>query len=516
MRGPLCIFLGQVPVRVATFKKRFSGTDISSRLVRGTFWASIGALVSRLFALVASIIIVRLLGKEGYGVMGMVYSTMGMFGVFAGFGLGSAATKYIAEFRLTDSLRTGRILTLVTLTSLITGGVMLIIAFLLSPWLAFHTLNRPDIAPLLQAGALLLFISTVTGVQQGVLAGFESFQKSAKINLYQGIASPFITVPFVWIYGVQGAIASYTVNTALTLILSAVAVRGEIKINRIQLTEPLHFCWSEHLILTRFAIPALFSSSLIGPVTWLTNTMLVNRAGGYGELGLFNAANQWRQVIMFLPALLSSAMLPILAQTHGQEDKADYKRIVAINLKMIWVIALPVTVLMMTLGKPLTSLFGRQFTGAAPIISVLMVSCFLNVVNGPVGSALTGAGKMWTGTMMNLGWAVALVLSTMALIPSLGGLGLALSYLFAYLLHSVWQMTYVEIKLAPQTIRTQWGLFLLSGVLLTASMWVGVKDFHQFLFGIPLVVCSVLPSVSFFRTKWKSTGGITTMATKTI
>ena len=506
MTGSAIGRMSLLSVRAKSLRSTLSGQDLKSRLIRGTFWASIGALVSRGFALVSSVIVGRLLGNEGYGEMGMIYSTMGMFGVFAGFGLGSAATKYIAEYRLTDSARTGRIFTLVSITSLVTGCVMFLVAFLLSPWLASYFLNRPDISTLLQAGALLLFISTVAGVQQGVLAGFESFRKIARLSLCQGVTSPVITVPCVMLYGVHGAITAYTINTGLTLILCVVAVRSELARNRIPVTEPLMGCWSERAILIRFALPAMFSSSLILPVTWITNTILVNSSGGYGELGLFNAANQWRQVIIFLPALLSSAILPILAQTHGQEDKSDFRRVVALNLRMIWIIALPATVLIITLGKPLTALFGHQFTGAAPLVAVLMTSCFLTVVNGPVGAALVGAGKMWMGTLMNLGWATALVLFSSLLIPTYGGLGLALGYLFAYLLHTVWQMIYVEIKLAPRAILALWRLVLLSGVLLTAGMWISTKGYGSYISSLTLMAFSAMPLAGLLIQKIRNQG----------
>ncbi|NOZ40854.1 MAG: oligosaccharide flippase family protein [Planctomycetes bacterium] len=68
-----------------------------------------GAVISRGLMLVASILVARMLGKTVYGELGMIRSTVGMFGVFAGFGLGLTATKHVAEFRESDPERAGRI-----------------------------------------------------------------------------------------------------------------------------------------------------------------------------------------------------------------------------------------------------------------------------------------------------------------------------------------------------------------------------------------------------------------------
>lgn len=497
---PFTSWLSGAAVVTARLKERLSGSDVTSRLVRGTLWASAGALASRFFAMVSSIIVVRLLGRERYGEMGMVYSTIGMLGVFAGFGLGSAATKFIAQYRLNAPVRTGRAFTLLTCTSLVSAGAICAVLVLFSPWLAEHSLNRAELDPLLKAGALLLLFSELAGVQQGVLAGFEAFQQIAKINLLQGVLSPFITVPAVWWYGVEGAIAALTINTAFTLLLLLVAVRGQLAANRVMLDEKIALSWSECGILSSFAVPAMLSLSLTIPVTWVTNTMLVNSPGGYGELGLFNAANQWRQVIMLIPSLLSSAMLPILSQSHGEQRHAEFQRIVALNLRLVWITTLPAAVFMMILGKPLAALFGRQFQGAAPLISVLMASTFLTIVNGTVGNAVSGSGRMWTGTAMNLFWAVALLGSARLLIPHYGGLGLAAAYLVSYVCHSVWQMTYVELRLAPSALSSQWRLMVASLLLLGLCMWATIRGSGRLMY-LALLLLSLGPVACFLRAK---------------
>ena len=81
---------------------RIEASDIGYRLARGGFWLLCGTVVSKALWLLASILVARMLGKETFGEFGIIRSTVEMFGVFAGFGLGLTATKYIAEFRRTD------------------------------------------------------------------------------------------------------------------------------------------------------------------------------------------------------------------------------------------------------------------------------------------------------------------------------------------------------------------------------------------------------------------------------
>ncbi len=483
---------------VNRFKEKLAESTIAYRLARGAFWSLIGGVGSRVLTLISSIVVARLLGKEGYGEVGMVQSTIGLFGVFAGFGLGSTATKYIAEYRVKDPEKAGRILNLTLVISLISGGIMAIACLVMSPWLAEKTLNRPDLASVLAASSLLLFVSTLGGVQSAALSGFESFRAIARITILQGAASPIVAIPCVWFYGVQGAIASFTINAAIGLILCTIALRSECKNFRVTKKFDRSF-WSERFALWKFALPSMFSALMVVPTIWITNTILVNQHGGYGELGLFNVANQWRMLIIFLPGLLTSAMLPVLSETYGREDKTDFIHTVTLNLKVTWIVALPLTVLAITLNKPLAMLFGKQFIGAEKMISFLMIACFLSIVNGAVGSALAGSGRMWTGTTMNVGWSIVMIVSSVLLIPGHGGLGLAAAYFIAYLLHTIWVMVYVETKLAPSTVFGQWKLVLFSIVILLASVRAGSLENGPYLFEVLIVSASLAPLVGFFR-----------------
>ena len=71
--------------------------SLRARFAIGAFWSVVGAVISRGFLLVASILCARFLGKEGFGALGMIQSTAGMFGAFAGLGLGLTIAKGIVN-----------------------------------------------------------------------------------------------------------------------------------------------------------------------------------------------------------------------------------------------------------------------------------------------------------------------------------------------------------------------------------------------------------------------------------
>jgi hypothetical protein len=101
---------GVCPRLLRPYWDRVEASDIGTRLSRGIFWSMAGSVISRGLMLCATVLVARMLGKTVYGELGMIQSTVGMFGVFAGFGLGLTATKHVAEFRQSDPERAGRII----------------------------------------------------------------------------------------------------------------------------------------------------------------------------------------------------------------------------------------------------------------------------------------------------------------------------------------------------------------------------------------------------------------------
>src|SRR5581483_5718522 len=136
-----------------------SDSPIVHRLVRGAFWSLMGTAATRIFTVISTILVARILGKENFGVLGMVLSTFGMFGTLAGFGLGSTTTKYLSEYRAKDPEKAGGILSMTNTMAFITGGLILVIVFGAAPWLARESLNKPELTSVVRIGGLLLLLN---------------------------------------------------------------------------------------------------------------------------------------------------------------------------------------------------------------------------------------------------------------------------------------------------------------------------------------------------------------------
>jgi O-antigen/teichoic acid export membrane protein len=399
-----------------------------------------GAAISRSLMLAATVLVARMLGKTGYGELGMIQSTVGMFGVFAGFGLGLTATKHVAEFCRSDPDRAGRIIGLSELTAIVTGGVMALGLFIFAPWLAEHTINAPQLAGVLRISSLILFVNALIGAQTGALSGFEAFKTIAYVNLFVGLISFPILVCGTWFGGLTGAVWALAINLGVNWLLNYFALRKEARRNYVPFT--FRKCPRELSILWKFSFPAVLSGAMVGPVNWVCSALLVNQPDGYGEMGIFNAANQWYTMLLFLPGLLGGVLLPIFSERLGQKDLMLSTKTMVFSIKANAILVLPLAIIASIASPYIMRLYGEGYKSGWPTLVVVLLTTGLLAIQSPVGQIIAALGKMWIGFAMNMGWAVAFVLATILLIK-LGSLGLATARAVAYMFHTLWVFGFV-------------------------------------------------------------------------
>lgn len=429
------------PPKSHPFFKKIADSDVALRLARGVFWSIAGSVISRGLILCATVLVARMLGKTVYGELGIIQSTVGMFGVFAGFGLGLTATKFVAEFRQSDPVRAGRIIGLSTLFAMGSGGLMAIGLLIFAPWLAQHTINAPQLAGILRIGALVLFINALNGAQTGALSGFEAFKTIAHINLFVGLISFPILVCGAYFGGLTGAVWALVLNLCFNWLLNNLALQKEALRHRV----PISFrdCSMQWPVLWRFSLPAALGRALVGPVDWACGAMLVNRPDGFAEMGLFNAANQWRIAILFIPGMLGQVLLPLLSNLNEKSSEHQYRKLLVFNVFLNAAIALVVVLPLMLLSRVIMSSYGPEFENGTSVLRVLAFSAVLAAVNYVVGQAIVSKGKMWIGFTFNSLWAIVLLITSWILLhKGYGALGLAYATFIAYVLHTVWQSIY--------------------------------------------------------------------------
>lgn len=418
----------------------FPAGSLRGRFARGAAWAALGTAASQSLALGAAVARARLLGVAGYGELGMIQTTLGMFGVFAGLGLGMTAAKHIAEYRLKDPARAGRIVSLGTRTAFVSGLGFTMAGLALSPLLARVALRAPHLAFDLQLGCGLLLTGALTGAQNGILAGLEAFRALAVSNLCAGLLNCTVALAGVYYWGMPGAVGGLVAAGAATWAINIPLVRRELA--RAGIPRGVRPEWTERRLLWTYALPALASQALFVPTAFILNAMLAGRPGGFAELGLFSATQSWLQVILFMPNLVSQTTLPLLASLWGEGRLRDYGRLLAVNVILLGGLALTMALPLAAASGWLMRVYGQGFGAGARVLAVVCFYGVLWAVMIPVGQAIWSVGAVGAGMFLALLRLVLLVFFFRIFIER-GALGMALAYTAAYLVQLVYVIPWI-------------------------------------------------------------------------
>jgi O-antigen/teichoic acid export membrane protein len=365
-----------------------------------------------------------------------------MFGVLAGMGLGTTASKYVSEFRANQPERAGRIIALSSVVAWVVSLIITTASFLFAPFIANSVISSPNLVNELRLASLLILFGGINGAQTGALAGFESFKKIAHVNLLAGIANfPLLTIG-VYCWGLPGAILGLIAGLVINCLLNFRALTLERRNNKIPLV--FHGMFQEVAILWRFSLPVTLVSLIMTPSNWLCSVFLVNSPYGFAGVGEFTVANQWRNLIVFAPIAISSVLIPMLSSLKGDNDSKGFKRVLKLNL----ILTISVSFLgggVVSLSSGVIALFyGVGFEGTSVVIILMACSGFLIAINSVVGNTITSLGQPWIGVFFCLLCGLSLVSAGYFLIPEMGAIGLALANVIAYLLHTLWQGFYIH------------------------------------------------------------------------
>lgn len=400
--------------------------SLRARFALGVSWSVAGAVISRGFTLVASIVCARFLGKQCFGQLGMIQSTVGTFGIFAGLGLGLTATKYVAEFRGKDAGKVGRILALSSVVALISSAAMALVLIAFARPVASRILAEPHLTRPLIIGSGLVFFGGLNGAQTGALAGFEAFQTIARVNVLVGLWSFALVVVGVWRWGLIGAVWALVLTMAVNWILNNRALRKECGLSRISLD--FRKCFGERTVLRAFTLPAFLASIVVGPALWFCNTFLVRQPGGYSQLGLYTAADRWRLLILFLPTSAFGMLVPLLSNLYGSSGHQQFQRVFRANLLLNSGLAAIPSILVMIFAKAIMAFYGTSFRVGWPTLMILAISTIPEAANNVYMARLISVGRTWCRFGLDVGLAIAAIFLASLWIPKWGAAGLAAAY----------------------------------------------------------------------------------------
>lgn len=428
--------------------KTFLLSNIPKQIGQGIFWATLASVVSQGIMLCSMFITARYLGLKQYGEFAMLKSTISTFTLFAGLGIGLTTTKFISQYKNNDKVKAGKIIALAIVFTYLSAILVVALICLFATYIAAEYLNAPHLAGEIRLSSLIIFLCALNGLYNGSLIGFEAYKSVARVSIISAILFfPLQLILFKVYPNLYAALIGLAVFYLFNFLVGHFEVKKKIKEFGIKVD---YFnCLDQLPILYKFTLPAFLSGIMITPVLWVCNMLIVHQVNGYKELAIFDAANQYRTAILFLPGVFSQIAIPMFSKNN---KSSAFHKILKMNVSIVAVVTITVALLVFFLSEFLMNFYGKGFIGGSNVLIILSISAVLSSINSVFGQAIVGKGLMWSGFLMNFIWAFALLgFAYYYNLSSEGAMGFAKAYLYSYAIHSVIQLLFFKYHLRQKS-----------------------------------------------------------------
>ena len=392
--------------------RRQAPASLSGSAARGVLWTGTGQVLRQLVQIGTSLVLVRLLVPEDFGLIGMAMFFIGIGQLLADFGMGAA----IMHSRTDDQVILSSCFWLNVVVAAGLAAVLLVAAPLIGDFY-----KRSDLVPIVAALALNLLLSGLLVVPAALLTRDMRFAVLARSQVLGSLVGAAAAIVMAWRgFGAWALVAQPLCGAAATLSACTFAARWY---------PSFQFSWRKVEPLARFSA-ALLGTNLIGYMNRNADSLLVGRVLGAGPLGYYSMAIQ---LMLYPLQQVSSVFVRVLIPTliHLQED---LPRLRAAYLKAVGCIALATFPIMGGLFAVADDfvkvVFGPTWTEMTPLVEILAWVGMFQSVGTTVGTLYLATGNPRLALRVTMIGAPILIGGMAAGLPW-GTIGVATGYAIA-------------------------------------------------------------------------------------
>jgi stage V sporulation protein B len=400
--------------------------------VRGTVILTIAALIIRLLGFVNSIILSRLLGTEGIGLLMMAHPLVPLVITLTELGLPVAISKLVSEAdALENPLKVKRILVVSLIVTGTLSIIITVIAFFCSKMIASVFLTDQRAYNAMLAITPIAPIIAISAVLKGYFRGKQNMKPLAISGIIEHlvqIAFILVLVQFLLPYGIEnaaaGAMISVVIGEGAGLLYVFYMFRLYSKKIGIKhkLSHSLQQGKQTLFELMHIGLPTMGNGVLLA-IYGAFLPMIVTKSIVLSGISTPAATEQYGLLfgyafpLLFLPRFitqsLSTALIPAISEAKANQDGKLMHRRMNQAIRIALFVGAPSTVILYFWAVPLTTVIFHS-PDAGALLKILAPIFFLYYFESPLYAILLGLGKaatvMWNLIIANLFEVVAIII----------------------------------------------------------------------------------------------------------
>ena len=185
------------------------------KFVKDTLILQAGTVVTMGANLATSVLLARILQPERYGIYALVFSLYGLIGLFGNVGVGLATVTRLAEaYAKRDEEEVTNLLAFFVKMSAIMAVFILVVGFLLSPYLASKMYDSREIGHIAQLLFLIAPLGIMYGLVTTILQSVRMMQQLTILESLMTILTSVLVIGFVLLgLGVNGIVYGHVLAT---------------------------------------------------------------------------------------------------------------------------------------------------------------------------------------------------------------------------------------------------------------------------------------------------------------
>jgi O-antigen/teichoic acid export membrane protein len=447
--------------------------DHSRELARGGIASSLGSIISAVTGFALTIVLARMLGDSGSGVILQAIAIYTIVLSFARSGMDSSAVWIMPRLAQSEPLKIRSALGFMLVVTAVISLILGIATVLLAPVFA-HTGDQNSVALansieivgwFMPAGALLLVALSAT---RG-LGGVWPYVAVGSIAL--PTSRPLVVAAIAAAGGSLSLVAlGWAAPLPLALIAALLVLRAQVR--RHEKGTGAHGQWKIDAPLRRsiwtYALPRVISAGLEQSVLWL-DVLLVGIVGGSAAAGVYGGASRFIAAGLIVDTSIRVVISPRFSTLLSQGRISEVDSLYRTGATWLVVFSTPIYIILGVFAPVVLGWLGPDFVSGSAALAILCVGAVLTFTAGNIHSLLLMSGRSGWGAFNK---AVVLginIVGNVLLIPVWGINGAALTWAVSMLVDAV--LASIEVR---RFIGIGFGLRSIGYALLVPLVTVGV------------------------------------------
>jgi len=389
--------------------KESSSHETSARLLKGGFISMLNSILVIVFSTAYTILVARLLGSYGYGIVATCTALLSILSGIAGLGIPFAIAKYISKYAaLKDWGSTKAVLRVAFKYIVILGLAFSVLLLLLAEWIATSLYHNPGLVNIFRIIALALPPALLLS---GILSAFQGFQKISYYMFAQSssvvLAVPIAVALMIMGYFATGALLGTAIGTVLACIFSIILL-SRVLPKRSSKTR----AGGVSRDILSFSIP-MWLLGIGSLILWWYTTLLLGYVTSMQNVGYYSSSLGLTMFLLFIPVAIAVPLFPLISELWTLKDKKRLAVTFRTSIKLVFTILIPLAAGVAVFSDfALTLLYGRDFIAGGGVLRILAIALFFmsimrinDAILGGIGKPGINAKMYWAATVL----AVALI-----------------------------------------------------------------------------------------------------------